>query len=190
LAVVAAGGLVLAVIAAGLGPVSGGHVNPAVTFGLAVSGRFPWAYVIPYVAAQFTGAVAAAAITWGLYGDKARSVAGLGATYPPANVAVGRVCAAEAVGTFVLVLVVVAVATDDRVPRGVAALAIGAALATSIVVTGAVSGAGLNPARAIGPMILVGRFTDWWAYLIAPLAAGALSVTLYDRVLRAGRAPG
>lgn len=190
LAVVAAGGLALAVIAAGLGPVSGGHVNPAVTFGLAVSGRFPWAYVLPYVAAQFTGAVAAAALTWELYGDQARSMAGLGATYPPAGVPVSRVCAAEAIGTFVLVLVVVAVATDERVPRGVAAVAIGAALATAIVVTGSVSGAGVNPARAIGPMILAGRFTDWWAYLVAPLAAGALAATLYDRVLRAGRTPG
>ena len=190
LAVVAAGGLALAVIAAGLGPVSGGHVNPAVTVGLAVSGRFPWTHVLPYIAAQFTGAVAAAAVTWGLYGDKARSMVSLGATYPPAGVTAGRICAAEAVGTFVLVLVVVAVATDDRVPRGVAAVAIGAALATAIVVTGAVSGAGLNPARAIGPMILVGRFTDWWAYLVTPIAAGALAVTLYDRVLRAGRPAG
>jgi aquaporin Z len=70
LAVVAAGGLALAVIAASLGPVSGGHVNPAVTVGLAVGGRFPWTYVLPYVAAQFTGAVAAAAVTWGLYGTR------------------------------------------------------------------------------------------------------------------------
>lgn len=190
LAVVAAGGLALAVVAAGLGPISGGHVNPAVTFGLAASGRFPWAYVLPYVAAQFTGAVAASAITGGLYGEQARSMASLGATYPPAGVPVGRVCAAEAVGAFVLVLVVVAVAADERVPRGVAAVAIGAALATAIVVTGAVSGAGVNPARAIGPMVLVGRFTDWWAYLVSPLAAGALAVTLYDRVLRPGLAPG
>ena len=79
--------------------------------------------------------------------------------------------AAEAVVTFVLVVVVVAVATDTQVPRGVAAVAIGAALAVAIVVSGPVSGAGVNPARAIGPMILAGQLTDWWAYLTAPVPA-------------------
>jgi glycerol uptake facilitator-like aquaporin len=86
----------------------------------------------------------------------------------------------------VLVLVVVAVATDSRVPRGIAAMAIGAALAVAIVISGPVSGAGVNPARA---MILAGRFSDWWAYLAAPLAGGVVAVALYDRFLRAGRPP-
>jgi len=71
----------------------------------------------------------------------------------------------------------------------VAAVAIGAALAAGIVISGPVNGAGINPARAIGPTVLAGRFTDWWAYLAAPLVAGALAVTLYDRFLRAGRTP-
>jgi len=117
------------------------------------------------------------------------SIAHLGATAPAAGVSAGRVLAAEAVVTFVLVLVVVAVATDTRVPRGIAAMAIGAALAVAIVISGPVSGAGVNPARAIGPMILAGQFTDWWAYLTAPLAAGAIAVALYDRFLRAGSTP-
>ena len=89
-----------------------------------------------------------------------------------------------------LVLVIIAVATDSRVPRGIAALALGAALAAAIIIAGPVSGAGVNPARAIGPMILAGRFTDWWAYLIAPIIAAALAVTLYDRYLRPGSTPG
>jgi glycerol uptake facilitator-like aquaporin len=88
----------------------------------------------------------------------ARSIARLGATVPAAGVSAGRVLAAEAVVTFVLVLVVVAVATDSRVPRGIAAIAIGAALAAAIMISGPVSGAGVNPARAIGPMILAGQF--------------------------------
>jgi glycerol uptake facilitator-like aquaporin len=91
--------------------------------------------------------------------------------------------------TFVLVLVVVAVATDTRVPRGIAAMAIGAALAVAIVISGPVSGAGVNPARAIGPMFLAAQFSDWWAYLTAPLAGGAVAVALYDRFLRAGHTP-
>jgi glycerol uptake facilitator-like aquaporin len=160
-----------------------------VTLGLAAGRRFPWACAPGYVIAQFAGAIAAAAVTWGLYGSQARSIAHLGATAPAAGVSAGRVLAAEAVVTFVLVLVVVAVATDSRVPRGIAAIAIGAALAVAIVISGPVSGAGVNPARAIGPMILAGQFPDWWAYLAAPLAGGVAAVALYDRFLRAGNTP-
>jgi MIP family channel proteins len=185
LAVPVAGGLALAIGVASIGHISGAHLNPAVTLGLAVNRRFPWAYVPGYVIGQFAGAIAAAAVTWGLYGHQARAIAGLGVTVPAAGVSVGRVLAAEAVATFVLVLVVVAVATDSRVPRGIAAVAIGAALAVAIVISGPVSGAGVNPARAIGPMILAGQFSDWWAYLVAPLAGGVVAVALYDRFLRA-----
>jgi len=189
LAVPVAGGLALAIGVASLGHISGAHLNPAVTLGLAVNRHFPWAYAPGYLIAQFAGATAAAAVTWGLYGDQARSIAHLGATVPAARVSAGRVLAAEAVVTLVLVLVVVAVATDTRVPRGIAAMAIGAALAVAIVIAGPVSGAGVNPARAIGPMILAGQFSDWWAYLTAPLAGGAIAVALYDRFLRAGSTP-
>jgi MIP family channel proteins len=189
LAVPVAGGLALAIAVAGLGHISGAHLNPAVTLGLAASRQFPWAYVPGYVIAQVAGATAAAAVTWGLYGNQARSIAHLGATAPAAGVSAGRVLAAEAVVTFVLVLVVVAVATDTRVPRGIAAIAIGAALAVAIVISGPVSGAGVNPARAIGPMILAGQFSDWWAYLAAPLVGGAIAVALYDKFLRAGNTP-
>jgi aquaporin Z/aquaporin NIP len=189
LAVPVAGGLALASAVASAGHVSGAHFNPAVTLGLALNRRFPWAYAPGYVIAQLAGATAAAAVTWGLYGDQARSTAALGATVPAAGVSAGRVLAAEAVVTFVLVLVVVAVATDARVPRGIAAMGIGAALTVAILISGPVSGAGVNPARAIGPMILAGQFTDWWAYLTAPLAGGAIAVALCDRFLRAGSTP-
>src|SRR5690349_1975167 len=189
LALPVAGGLALTIGVASLGHISGAHLNPAVTLGLAVNRHFPWAYAPGYLIAQFAGATAAAAVTWGLYGDQARLIAHLGATVPAARVSAGRVLAAEAVVTFVLVLVVVAVATDTRVPRGIAAGAIGAALAVAIVIAGPVSGAGVNPARAIGPMILAGHSSDWWAYLTAPLAGGAIAVALYDRFLRAASTP-
>ncbi len=189
LAVPVAGGLALAIGVAGIGHISGAHLNPAVTLGLAVNRRFPWAYAPGYVIAQFAGAIAAAAVTWGLYGDQARAIARLGSPAPAAGVSAGRVLAAEAVVTFVLVLVIVSVATDTRVPRGIAAMAIGAALAVAIVISGPVSGAGVNPARALGPMILAGQFSDWWAYLAAPVAGGVVAVALYDRFLRAGSTP-
>ena len=158
--------LALATGLASVGHFSGAHLNPAVTLGLAVNRRFPWACVPGYVIAQFTGAIAAAAATGGLFGTQARSVARLGAPGPAA-----------------------AVATDTRVPRGIAAMTIGAALAVAIVISGPVSGAGVNPARAIGPMILAGEFSDWWAYLAATVAAGEVAVALCDRFLRAASTP-
>ena len=85
LAVPIAGGLMLAAAAAGLGPVSGAHVNP-VTIALAVNRRFPWRYVPAYAVAQFSGAISAALVAWALYGNKARTVASLGATYPASGV--------------------------------------------------------------------------------------------------------
>jgi glycerol uptake facilitator-like aquaporin len=100
-----------------------------------------------------------------------------------------RAFAAEAVVTFVLVLAVVSVATDNRVPVGVAATAIGAALAAAILVSGPVSGGGVNPARSLGPMIVAGKFTDWWVYLTAPFVGGLLAAALYEQVLRAGATP-
>jgi MIP family channel proteins len=189
LAVPLAGGIVLAIVVASMGHVSGAHLNPAVTLGLAVNRRFPWSAVPAYVIAQFVGALGAALVAWGFYGGPARSVAHLGATYPAPGVSLGSAFAVEAVVTFMLVLVVIAVATDARVPQGVAAMAIGSALAAAILISGPLTGAGVNPARSIGPMIVAGNLTDWWLYLLAPLLGGVAATTLYDRFLRAGSAP-
>jgi glycerol uptake facilitator-like aquaporin len=136
LAVPVAGGVALAALAVGLGSVSGAHLNPAVTLGLAVNRRFPWTYVPAYMLAQFAGAVAAAAAAWALLGQRARTAAYLGATYPAAGVGVGRVLGAEAVVTFLLVLVIIAVAADDRVPKVAVGMAIGAALGAPILIGG------------------------------------------------------
>ena len=76
-----------------------------------------------------------------------------------------------------------AVTSDTRVPPAVAAVAIGSALAAAILISGPISGAGVNPASAIGPMILTGRFPDWWAYLIAPVLGGTLAVATYQRLV-------
>jgi aquaporin Z/aquaporin NIP len=188
-AVPLAGGAALAVVVATLGHISGAHLNPAVTVGLATNRRFPWVYVPVYLIAQLLGAIAAALMAWALFGGPARTVARLGATYPAAGVGAWRAFAAEAVVTFVLVLAVVSVASDTRVPVGVAAIAIGAALVAAILVSGPVSGGGVNTARSLGPMIVAGKFTDWWVYLIAPIVAGVLAAALYERVLRGGTPP-
>jgi aquaporin Z/aquaporin NIP len=188
-AVPLAGGVALAVAVATLGHISGAHLNPAVTLGLAANRRFPWAHVPIYIIAQMVGAVAAALTAWVFFGAPGRAAVHLGATYPAAGVEPWRAFAAEAVVTFVLVLAVVSVATDTRVPVGVAATAIGAALAAAILISGPISGAGVNPARSLGPMIVAGKFTDWWVYLTAPLIGGVLAAVLYERLFRPGPVP-
>jgi glycerol uptake facilitator-like aquaporin len=136
LAIPVAGGVSLALVVASIGHVSGAHLNPAVTLGLAVNKRFPWTYVPVYLAAQLGGAVGAALVAWALYGDKARTLLSLGATYPGTGEPLWRALFAEVIVTFLLVLVVISVATDRRVAAGVAAIAIGAALAAAILMGG------------------------------------------------------
>jgi aquaporin Z/aquaporin NIP len=142
-----------------------------------------------YLAAQLGGAVTGALAAWVIDGSRARSVALLGATQPARGVGGARTLAVESVVTFVLVLVVVAVATDERVPRAGAALAIGLALAVAIFISGPVTGAGVNPARALGPMLLAGRLTDWWACLAGPVIGATTAAALYEYVLRRGNTP-
>jgi aquaporin Z/aquaporin NIP len=188
LSVAVAGGLALALSVATLGHVSGAHLNPAVTVALAVNRRFPLRHIPAYVAAQLTGAVTAALGAWALFGERARTVAHLGAPGPSTGVSVWQLLGAEGIVTFILVLGVVSVATDNRVPAGVAAWAIGAALAVAIIASGPISGAGVNPARSLGPMIVAGTFTDWWVYVTGPLVGGAIAATVYE-VLRSGSVP-
>ncbi|MFF5083636.1 aquaporin [Actinoplanes sp. NPDC000266] len=125
------------------------------------------------------GAVLAALAAWGIDGSRARSQAALGATAPATGVSGLRVLLVEALVTFVLVLVVVAVATDDRVSRAGAALAIGAALGVAILISGPITGAGVNPARSLGPMLVAGQWTGWWAYIAGPLIGGIAAALLW-----------
>ncbi len=88
-----------------------------------------------------------------------------------------------------LVLVVISVATDERVPGGLAPLAVGAALATAIVIAGPITGGAVNPARAFGPAVVSGTTTSLWLYLIAPVVGGLVAAVLYDRLLKPAAPP-
>ncbi len=181
LAIALSFGLVLTAIVAALGQVSGAHVNPAVTLGLASAGRFPWAAVPYYLVAQLAGGILAALTVWAAYGPAARTRANLGAPAPVDDTNVFQGFMVEALIAFVLVLVVTGVATDRRVPPGAAPIAIGFALAAGVLLGGPVTGGAGNPARALGPMIISGSWDAWLIYIVGPVVGGILGAIVYAR---------
>lgn len=189
LSIVLVNGLTLAALATALGHVSGGHLNPAVTIGLAVTRHFPWRLTGFYLVAQFAGAICAALATLAFFGTSAITHGHLGAPGPQIGESALQVMGVKALATFILVFVVLAAATDARSPDGAAPLAIGFALAAAVFVSLPLTGAGVNPARALGPMIVSGHFTAAWAYVVGPLIGGVAASVIYDRFLRRADIP-
>ncbi len=189
LAVALAFGLVLAALVGGLGQVSGAHFNGAVTLGLAVSGKFPWRYVPAYLVSQLIGALLGAGATWATFGNAARSKAKLGATVPSAGVTEVRAFIVEALITFLLVFVIMAVATDARVPAALAAPSIGFALVAAVLIGGGITGGAVNPDRAAGPAIMSGQFRGLWVYVLAEILGGVAAALLYTKVVAKASAP-
>ncbi len=181
LAVALAFGIALVVIVAAIGHVSGAHVNPAVTLSLAVTNKFSWQYVPIYIGAQLVGAVLGAIAVWITFGEGAREVAAVAATFPTDSVGDLRALVVEILVTFILVFVIISVATDDRAPAGIAPLAVGFALACGVLIAGPVTGGSLNPARTLRPMIVAGQFTAVWVYIVGPIIGGILAALVYDR---------
>lgn len=182
-------GIALLAVVAAIGHVSGAHVNPAVTIGLAVTGKFPWRLAPVYVVAQLVGAVLGSLGTWLAFGGPGRDSAALAATAPAAGVGDLRALVIEAVVTFVLVFVIISVATDDRVADAVAPIAVGAALTVGVFIAGPVTGGAVNPVRALGPMLVSGQFTGWWLYIIGPVLGGVVAAVTYDRFVKRSDAP-
>ena len=176
-------------LVAAIGHVSGAHVNPTVTLGLAATNRFPWGHVPAYVGTQLLGAVLGGIGTWIAYGSAARQLASPAATFPAEGVSDIRAFLVEFMVTFILVFVIISVATDERVPAGGAPLAVGFALACGVLIAGHGTGGAVNPARALGPMIVAGQFTAAWVYILGPIAGGALAALLYDRFLSEADTP-
>ena len=181
-----------------IGHISGCHINPAVTLALALTGRMPWREVPGYIAAQLVGAVAGAAAIIAVLGRKAVDN-GLGvAAYGP-GVGAGQAFAAEAIGTFILAFVVFG-AIDRRASGGFAGLAIGVAVFAAIVPVAPATGASINPARTVGPMLvqqIAGGTIHWGQlpiYLLAEFAGAAVAGFAYlaiaaTRPTRPTRAP-
>ena len=155
------------------GPVSGGHFNPAVTAGLTAGGRFSTTEVVPYWVAQLAGGLVAAIAIRVIFSSRVEDKL---VNAPGAGISDGKALVMEAIFTFLFVLVIATVATDERAPwNGVfAPFAIGLFIFTAATVCGPISGGSFNPARSIAPAIIGTEFGDLWIYIVGPLVGGVL----------------
>lgn len=166
-------GLVIMVMIYAVGHISGAHFNPAVSFAFGVARHFPWRRVGLYWIAQLAGALAAALVLRGSLGN----VAHVGATLPSGSD--GQAFLWEAVLTFFLMFVIMAVATDTRAVGEAAAIAIGGTVGLDAMFGGPITGASMNPARSLGPAIAGSDYTSIWVYLLAPLLGAAAAAMTY-----------
>jgi MIP family channel proteins len=180
-----------------LGLISGGHFNPAVTVAIALLRRINLVDAAIYIVAQLGGAVAGALLTKALLLDEGRAVNyGTPAVSDRIGGDILPGMAVEAIGTFFLVWVIVAVAVNPRALNDWAALSIGAALGMGVMVLAPLTGAGLNPARSFGPAIVSGEWggadTFLLVYVAAPVIGAVVAVVLYFVVVMTpgSRAPG
>jgi len=181
-------GLVLLALAYTLGPISGANVNPAVTLGFVVSGRMTLAEAAGYWGAQFAGGIVGALVLWGIFSGSpaySRATVGLGTNgwgskASIIGIGLGGAFATEVLLTFIFVIVVL-VATSRVGSPGFAGLAIGIALTVVHLIGIPLTGTSVNPARSLGPAIIVGHkaLSQVWLFIVAPLVGGALAALCY-----------
>jgi glycerol uptake facilitator protein len=185
--------VVLAVVIYAFGGISGGHFNPAVTFGLAVVNRFSWKDVIPYWVVQCAGGLAGAFVVVAIFFRGGDVIGGedvlFGATVIAEQVPSWKAVAAEAFLTFLLVTAIMAVAVDPRAPKGWSGLIIGLALGGGILVTLSVTGGSANFARSLGPFVASVFYDtpkipweDLLVYAGGPLVGAAAAALIYESV--------
>jgi glycerol uptake facilitator protein len=179
-------GLIITALVYALGKVSGCHINPAVTFGLAATKRFPWREVPAYWAGQVVGAVVGALGIWAIF-SKSGIDLGMGQTsFNESATSWGSAIFAEGIGTFMLMFAILGI-VDKRSPGDFAGLVIGGVVIAIIMVVGPITGASLNPARAFGPELvsaLKSGVTHWNqllpVYVLPGLIGSALAAFAYD----------
>ena len=155
-----------------MGTVSGAHLNPAVSVAFALRGNFPWKRVPAYVVAQFLGAILATLLLWALIGKQGSA----GLTLPGSGISTATAMLWELVLTTGLVSVILGTASGAQQIGPLAAIGVGSYIALAGLWGSPVSGASLNPARSLGPALVLGDWTSWWAYLVGPVAGGAIAV--------------
>ncbi len=170
-------GLIILVMVAATGHLSGAHLNPAVTLAFALTRHFPPREVPAYIAGQVMGAIGGALTLRLFFG----TTASIGATLPANSVM--QAFGVEIVLTAVLMFVIMAVATDTRAVGELAAVAIGMTVTVDALWGGPVSGASMNPARSFGPVLVAGVWDAHWVYWLGPII-GAIAGALAYQFLR------
>ena len=173
-------GLAILIGVYAFGHISGGHFNPAVSFGMWVTRRMGIGKMLVYWVAQLLGASLAAGILSYLYQGGPVDVH-LGTPTIDPTIGSKTGFAVEAILTFFLVISVFGSAVDPRAPNGFAGLAIGLTITVGVLMGGGLTGAALNPARAFGPALASHHWQDQWVYWVGPLFGGGVAAILYDR---------
>ena len=179
-------GLTVLTMAFAIGHISGCHLNPAISVGLAAGGRFKWNEVVPYSIAQVLGAIAAAALLYLIASGKAGFVLSNGlanngyGAHSPGHYSLGACFVTEFTMTFMFLMIILG-ATSPRAPQGFAPIAIGLALTLIHLISLPVTNTSVNPARSTGPALIVG---DWaleqlWLFWVAPLAGAVAAGFVY-----------
>jgi aquaporin Z len=171
-ALVVAPALMVMAIILFMGAVSGAHLNPAVSIAFALRGDFPWQRVPGYLISQFAGAVAATLLLWALIGKHGSA----GLTLPGPGVSTVTALLFETLLTVGLVSTILGTASGAQQVGPFAAIAVGSYIALAGLWGAPVSSASMNPARSLGPALVLGDWKSWWAYLIGPTAGGVIAV--------------
>jgi glycerol uptake facilitator protein len=187
--IAAAFGFAVVAMVYAIGKVSGCHINPAVTFALAITRRIPWREAVPYMAAQVVGAIVGALAIWGIFAHKVDS-AGVGQlAYNASNTSTGSAFLCEALGTAILLFTIMGI-VDKRGPVMLAGLVIGLIVIGIIIVIGPQTGAAINPARYLGTHVVAawaGLAPKWdqvWVYLVGDLVGAFAGVLAYDVIAK------
>jgi len=182
-------GLTVLTMAYAIGHISGCHLNPAVSVGLCVGGRFKRTELLPYICAQVVGAIAASAVLWVIASGQQgfTTAAGFAANgygeHSPGGYSLAACLVAEIVLTFFFLLIILG-ATDRRAPQGFAPIPIGLSLTLIHLIGIPVTNLSVNPARSTGPALFVGGWAlgQLWLFWLAPIVGAALAGVVYPLV--------
>lgn len=175
-------GLILSVAVSATGAISGGHLNPAVTFGFLLTGRMTRNQALQYLLGQLVGATVAAFFLRGIFAEHVWRAAALGTPDLASDVTTGTGIFIEAVLTFLLVFMVWGTAVDERAPK-IGGFGIGLTVAADILIGGPLTGAAMNPARAFGPALASAHWSNFLVYWIGPLLGGGAAAFVYSNFL-------
>ena len=183
LGIALAHGLVLSIVIYATGHISGGHINPAVTFGFLITKRIQGKDAFFYMLSQLAGATLAALTLLLVYPDSIWKPVNLGTPGLGSEIGFGTGILIETILTFFLVFSIFGTAVDERAPKSIYGFAIGLVLVFDILVGGPLSGASMNPARTFGPALISGFWDNHLVYWIGPFLGGSIAAIVYHHLL-------